>query len=83
MSTDSPPSFSIKKRKGPKASTSKLSFGGGGEIDSSSNNPSTTTSGLAAEGEEEGSAVVIRNRGKKTPAGRTKDKKLGFRGSST
>ncbi|GAA5906527.1 uncharacterized protein JCM6883_004506 [Sporobolomyces salmoneus] len=84
MSADSP-TFTIKKRKGPKASTSKLSFGSEiKQLDEPSSASSTTAQNGADE--DEGSAVVIRNRGKKTPAGRIKERekgKLSFGSSST
>ena len=64
------PSFTIKKRKAPRASTSKLSFGGAGEQDQDEQTSALNNT----TGEEEGSAVVIRNRGKKTPSGRVKDR---------
>lgn len=72
------PSFTIKKRKAPRASTSKLSFGGGDQ----DQDESTTTLNNPTDGEE-GSAVVVRNRGKKTPSGRVKEREgLGARKSS-
>ncbi|GAA5934347.1 uncharacterized protein JCM15063_004548 [Sporobolomyces koalae] len=68
MSTDSP-TVSIKKRKGPKVSTSKLSFG---------TNAADANESTPIENEQdEGPAVVIRNRRKKTPAGRVKDREGG------
>ncbi|GAA6020925.1 hypothetical protein JCM11491_000069 [Sporobolomyces phaffii] len=73
MSTDDAPprvTFAIKKRKPPRASTSKLSFGAGGDDDAPTATP--TSSAAAQDDEDErGSAVVIRSdRAKKTPAGR-------------